>query len=167
MEVEPPNADPSDPVDSINATETKPSAPSLQPGKGSAKKLADAFWMLPALLLTLVLAVGSVREILQRLGHPGAMLDDTYIHFQYARAIAEGHPFRFQAGEPISTGATSLLWPAILAPFYWVGFRGNLLLWPAWVISYAALFGLGVESARLLGMLVRPSLRAFAACLVR
>lgn len=84
--------------------------------------------------------------MLAKLGHPGAALDDAYIHFQYARAIAEGHPFRFQAGEPISTGATSFLWPMVLSPFYLVGFRGESILWPAWALAFLALGALSYET---------------------
>ena len=92
------------------------------------------------------LANRSISGVLQRLGHPGATLDDAYIHFQYARAFAEGHPFRFQAGEAISTGATSFLWPIVLAPFYLVGFHGESILWPAWLLSYLALGALAYEA---------------------
>src|SRR5579862_5791515 len=95
----------------------------------------------------LVVAVGAlgawtVATIVARVGHAGAALDDAYIHFQYARAIAEGHPLRFQAGEPASSGATSLLWPLVLAPFWALGARGNAILWPAWILSFAALAAL-------------------------
>src|SRR5579864_2092091 len=71
------------------------------------------------------LAHAAVSGVLAKVGHPGASLDDAYIHFQYARAIAEGHPLRFQAGEPITSGATSILWPAILAPFWALGARDD------------------------------------------
>lgn len=97
---------------------------------------------LPMLLVagfTLLLAWKAIAGILALVGHPGATLDDAFIHFQYARAIAEGHPLRYQAGEPISTGATSVLWPLVLAPFHAVGFRDVALLWPAWALSFAAL----------------------------
>ncbi len=104
-----------------------------------------ARWV-PLAVATTLLAIRSIGGILERLGHPGATLDDAYIHFQYARAFAEGHPFRFQAGEAISTGATSFLWPIILAPFYLVGFQGESILWPAWVLSYLALAGLAHEA---------------------
>jgi hypothetical protein len=103
----------------------------------------------PLVFATALLAHRSLAPILQKLGHPGATLDDAYIHFQYARAFAEGHPFRFQAGEPISTGATSFLWPMLLAPFYLVGFHGESILWPAWVISFVALGALAYECYRL------------------
>src|SRR3974390_259088 len=78
----------------------------------------------PIAVAVAVLAQRSISAVLTRLGHPGAALDDAYIHFQYARAIAEGHPLRFQAGEPITSGATSMLWPTLLAPFWALGARG-------------------------------------------
>jgi hypothetical protein len=104
-----------------------------------------------ALLALAVFALGAftIKAIVARVGHAGAALDDAYIHFQYARAIAEGHPLRFQAGQPVSSGATSTLWPLILAPFWALGARGNAILWPAWVLSFAALGGLAWESAEL------------------
>ncbi|MBX3206704.1 MAG: hypothetical protein KF764_16665 [Labilithrix sp.] len=109
-------------------------------------RLRSAARWAPLVLATGLLAGRAVGGVLARLGHPGAALDDAYIHFQYARAFAEGHPFRFQAGEPISTGATSFLWPILLAPFYALGFRGEAILWPAWILSFVALGGLAHEA---------------------
>ncbi len=43
-------------------------------------------------------------------------LDDSFIYLQYSRAIAEGHPFVYTPGNEPTTGATSLLWPFLLAP---------------------------------------------------
>src|SRR5215208_8225393 len=40
---------------------------------------------------------------------------DLYLVCQYARAMAEGHAFHYNAGEPATTGATSLLHTGILA----------------------------------------------------
>jgi len=76
--------------------------------------------------------------VLAKVGHAARTLDDAYIHFQYARAIVEGHPLRFQAGAAITSGATSMLWPALLAPFWALGARGNgivlggLAFYPSW-----------------------------------
>jgi hypothetical protein len=103
----------------------------------------------PLALATALLAWRTIGAVMARVGRPGPTLDDAYIHFQYARAFAEGHPFRFQAGEPISTGATSFLWPSVLAPFYAIGFRGPAIMWPAWALSYIALALLAYEAARL------------------
>ncbi|MEI8259069.1 MAG: hypothetical protein WCJ30_25655 [Deltaproteobacteria bacterium] len=58
-------------------------------------------------------------------GGPGAPLDDTCIHLQYARSIAEGHAFRYAApDEPRSSGATSLLYVLFLAIPSALGLRG-------------------------------------------
>jgi hypothetical protein len=99
----------------------------------------------PLVLATALLARAVIRAIYAKVGHPGASLDDAYIHFQYARAIAEGHPLRFQAGEPISTGATSFVWPAILALPYALGVRGESILWVTWILSFVALGALAYE----------------------
>src|SRR5579859_7304791 len=64
-------------------------------------------------------------------------LDDAYIHFQYARAIAEGHPLRYNPDQPPTSGATSLLYPAILAVGYRLGFTGQRLAW--WALGMGAL----------------------------
>lgn len=121
-------------------------------------RLRNAARWTPLVLATALLAQRAISGILSKVGHPGAALDDAYIHFQYARAIAEGHPFRFQAGEPISTGATSFLWPALLAPFYLVGFRGEAILWPAWALSFIALGALAYEAYALaMPMVGRPA----------
>jgi hypothetical protein len=104
---------------------------------------------LPIALATAWLAHAAIGCVLARLGHPGATLDDSFIHFQYARAFADGHPLRYQAGEPFTMGATSLLWPAILAPFYAVGFRDVAILWPAWALSFLALGLLAHETFHL------------------
>ncbi len=101
---------------------------------------------LPLLVVTSLLAHSSIQAVLGKLGHPGAALDDAYIHFQYARAFAEGHPLRFQTGEPISTGATSFLWPAVLALPYALGLRGESILWATWVLSFVALGALAHET---------------------
>jgi hypothetical protein len=101
---------------------------------------------LPLVVVTAILARSCIQAVLGKLGHPGAALDDAYIHFQYARAFAEGHPLRFQAGEPISTGATSFLWPAMLAVPYALGVRGESILWATWVLSFVALGALAYET---------------------
>jgi hypothetical protein len=95
------------------------------------------------------LAQRTLSGVLSKVGHAAAPLDDAYIHFQYARAIAEGHPMRFRAGEPITSGATSLLWPAVLAPFWTLGARGDDIVWVAWVISFVALGALAWEAVQL------------------
>lgn len=64
-------------------------------------------------------------------------LDDTYIHFQYARQMAQGEPFVYNDGDPATSGGTSLLYPPLLALGYLLGFTG-------WALAYWALvLGIG------------------------
>ncbi|MBI3735793.1 hypothetical protein HY256_04690 [Candidatus Sumerlaeota bacterium] len=60
-------------------------------------------------------------------GHPMPILRDVFIFQQYARALAEGHPYQFNAGDLPSTGSTSHLYPALLAVFYFIGAKGAAL----------------------------------------
>ena len=85
-----------------------------------------------------ILAWRTLREVFSQVGEPCGTLDDSFIHFQYARAIAEFHPFRYQASMPATSGATSVLWPTLLAPFWLIGFRGTAILWPAWLLGFGA-----------------------------
>lgn len=50
---------------------------------------------------------------------------DSLIFYQYARAIGEGHPYRFNADDPPSTGSTSHLYPVLLAVPYALGAKGS------------------------------------------
>ena len=63
-------------------------------------------------------------------------LDDTYIHFQYARQMAQGQPMAYYDGDPATSGGTSLIYPPLLALGYLIGFGG-------WALSTWAL-GLGI-----------------------
>ncbi len=57
-------------------------------------------------------------------------LDDVYIHFQYARQLAVGQPYVYNPGLPATSGATSFLYPYVLAIGYLIGFQGlKLGLW--------------------------------------
>jgi hypothetical protein len=69
---------------------------------------------------------------------------DLYLVCQYARALVEGHPFRYNAGELPSTGATSLLYTVILALPEAIGIRGEGL------IAFAILMGAGFYVASVL-----------------
>jgi hypothetical protein len=68
-------------------------------------------------------------------GHCVAQVSDLYVVAQYAKAMAEGHPFQYNAGEAPTTGATSLLHTAILALAHALGARGEGL------IAFAVLLG--------------------------
>jgi hypothetical protein len=67
-----------------------------------------------------------------------APLDDTFIHLQYGRQIGEGEWFRYNDGDPISTGASSFLYVLVLGAAHFLGFSDGHLL------GFAIIFGAGL-----------------------
>jgi len=120
-----------------------------------------------AVLLSLLVSAAFVALLLQATG--GRFVPpvaDLYVVCQYARAMAEGHPFRYHAGEPPSTGATSLLHTAWLALGWRVGFRGHALVGFA-VATAAALFAATCAiGARLAARLSGPAAGRLAGALI-
>jgi hypothetical protein len=74
-------------------------------------------------------------------GHFVAQIPDLYVVAQYAKAMADGHPFRYNIGEAPTTGATSLLHTAVLAAAHAAGVRGEGL------VAFAVLLGAGLYLA--------------------
>ena len=67
-----------------------------------------------------------------------APLDDVYIHFDFARSLAKGHPFEWLPGNGYSSGETSPLYAVVLAIGWALGARGRLLgVWAAIVAVLA------------------------------
>lgn len=66
-------------------------------------------------------------------------LDDVYIHFQYASQLAAGHIYQYSTGDPATSGATSFLYPFLLAVGHWAGFAGLNLGWWALLIGCMSL----------------------------
>lgn len=67
-----------------------------------------------------------------------APLDDVYIHFDFARSLARGHPFEWIPGNGYSSGETSPLYAVVLALGWLLGFRGRLMgVWAAIVAVLA------------------------------
>ena len=78
---------------------------------------------------------------------------DLYLVCQYAKAMADGHPFRYYAGDPATTGATSLLHTVVLAAAHKVGLRGEGLVAFA-ILTGALLLVASTEMARRAGTLL-------------
>jgi len=76
-------------------------------------------------------------------GYFVAQVSDLYVIAQYARAMAEGHPFRYNPGEAPTTGATSLLHTVVLALAHAAGARGEGL------VAFAILLGAALYLASL------------------
>lgn len=76
------------------------------------------------------------------LGPWSAPLDDVFIHFDFARSTAQGHPFEWCAGNGYSSGSTSMLYPFVLAVGYALGFHGLELMHWAAVVACVSVFAL-------------------------
>ena len=74
-------------------------------------------------------------------------LDDTYIYLQYARTAAAGEPFSYQPGAPPTRGATSLLYPFLLAPAARVLDPDHLYA-AAWLLGVLLLAGSALAADR-------------------
>ena len=99
-------------------------------------------WLIAA--LTLFGAVGIGRAIS---GEPALLpLDDAYIHLQYARQLAAGQPYVYNPGLPPTSGATSFLYPFLLAAGALLGADGLTL--GVWAI------GIGAAALALAGWLI-------------
>ncbi len=94
-----------------------------------------AAWCVLGALLSIMLgrAVGGGEMLMP--------LDDVYIHFQYARQLALGQPYVYNPGEAATSGATSFLYPYVLAAGYALGFQGRALGEWAVLVGWAALGG--------------------------
>jgi hypothetical protein len=93
-----------------------------------------ALWL--GVVLVLATAVLFLMQAHERAGiWWSAPLDDTFIHFQYAKQLARGKLLQFNDGDPASTGATSLLYLFVLAPGWLLGFKGAFLLRWAWLVN--------------------------------
>ncbi|AKT37704.1 hypothetical protein [Chondromyces crocatus] len=122
----------------------------MRPSPSRLTRLAErAGAYLPALLVSTIIGAFCVRAILAKAGHPAVPLDDAFIHFQFARRLAGGHFFSYVDGEGYSSGATSQLWPLLLAPFYKLGLRDLSIIWAAWLLGTLAHAGVAVEATRL------------------
>lgn len=84
---------------------------------------------LPYVFLLIALALAS-SNLIQKINYSP---DDTYIYMQYARNLAAGNGFSFNAGEP-SYGITSPVWSVIISGGYLFGLDGY------WFAKFADLF---------------------------
>src|SRR6185503_19453406 len=97
---------------------------------GSTRRRVKAHGLLRSLPVRALLLVGLLTAALfvglmlwTTGGYFVAQVSDLYVIAQYARAMAEGHAFHYNAGEPATTGATSLLHTIVLALAHKAGAR--------------------------------------------
>lgn len=122
---------------------------------------------LPIAIVTAGLAWVALRAILSQTGGEVAVpLDDSFIHFQFARTFATLHPFEYSAGAAPVPGATSLLWPLALAPFHWLGCGGLRIIWVAWALGWLSFGLLAYETWRASSGVLSPESAAAATGMV-
>ena len=114
----------------------------------------------PIAVVVAILAWRTLREVFSQVGEPCGTLDDSFIHFQYARSFWEGRGFGFSPGSPPVAGATSLLWPLLLAVPYGLGLRAERIVWAAWALGWVALGLLGHETRQASKKLLSPDGRS-------
>ncbi len=97
---------------------------------GVEKRRSLFVWALCCIAAGGVFIVYVVASLQAGQGELVMPLDDVYIHFQYARQMAAGQPYVYNPGLPPTSGATSFLYPWLLAIGYFIGFQGlHLGLW--------------------------------------
>lgn len=77
-------------------------------------------------VLGVLVCAGYFATMLGNAGTWGFPLDDAYIYLTYAKQFATLEPFSYFEGSGYTAGATSPLWPVLLAPLWAVGLRGEL-----------------------------------------
>ncbi len=133
----------------------------------------DRFWQQKrfvtatfALIAALILVIYLVAALGAGQGELLVPLDDVYIHFQYAKQLALGQPNVYNPGEAPTSGATSFLYPFVLALGWRLGFQGLLLgLW-AMLVGAVALFAALWAVMRLGTTAGIPRWLAFATALI-
>lgn len=109
-----------------------------------------------ALVTSVVSALFLVPAALRTGGAFPAPLDDVYIHFDYARALAQGSPFAWIEGQGYSSGETAPLYAWLLSLGYLVGFRAGALGWFAAGVAVVSLYSGLAAAARLIQAIPLP-----------
>lgn len=99
-------------------------------------------------IIAIVIAWTYAATALKRSAEMGLPLDDSYIYLTYAKQMGAGRPFTYFDGSGYSAGATSIAWPAMLAPFWTLGARGHALVWVAFLLCASLYVGCVVMVSR-------------------
>jgi hypothetical protein len=98
----------------------------------------DTRWLVAILAICILVSLLFAIAMWQLTGgHLMVPLDDTFIHLQYAKQLARGHFFVYSPQDSYSTGATSLIYPFLFIPFFWLGLKAVQLL-VAWHACWQA-----------------------------
>ncbi len=106
-------------------------------GPQRAPRSLLAAWALCCVTAAAVFLVYLATSVGAGRGEVVLPLDDVYIHFQYARQLASGEPYVYNPGEAPTSGATSFLYPYLLAGGHALGFHDLTL--GLWALGLGAL----------------------------
>jgi hypothetical protein len=111
----------------------------IEQGINPRRRSVDLFRVFAVVLTLAAAALFWVPALRACRGDFPVPLDDVYIHFDFARSLARGHPFEWIAGQGYSSGETSPLYALVLAIGWAVGFRGPSLAYFAAGITVASI----------------------------
>ncbi len=115
-------------------------------------RLSIRLWALLCVVVALVFLSYAGVSVATSGGDIVMPLDDAYIHFQYAKQMVNGEPYVYVPGGEPTSGATSFIYPYVLAIGYAVGFDGlSLGLW-AMGIGALSLLAASWLVVRLIGL---------------
>lgn len=110
-------------ADESTPTGEAPEAPRSLEAR-AARRAGIPWWLLAAGFLACLLYFGVQASVLE--GDFGFPLDDSWIHLQFARNLAQGDGLSYNPGERV-TGSTAPLWTALLALLFYL--PGDVVLW--------------------------------------
>jgi hypothetical protein len=139
--------------------------PSLVPIRRSRMKPRDQFAVLLGLGLVVIVGLLLMLRSVSEGPAIGPPQSDSLAFYQYARAIADGHPYRFNANDPPSTGSTSHLYPLLLAAPYAMGARDTHLATAGFALA-ALLYLLLIGGVWVAARRVAPEAAPLATALV-
>jgi arabinofuranosyltransferase len=113
-------------------------------GIGARPPARDTGWVTAAFLLALGWFWLSQWRIAGTLGLSSFPLDDSWIHLQFARNLAEGQGFAYNPGVPVA-GSTAPLWTLLLGA---VATVFSASLWTAKVLGIIVTLGAGLLTRR-------------------
>ena len=124
-------------------------APGARHGSGASRHASR-----PSGVIALVLACGLaaafwIPSMPVGRGWFPVPLDDVYIHFDYAKAFGQGHPFEWIAGQGYSSGETAPLYAIVLGLGWLCGLRGPLLGYGAAAVAVLSVASLIASLRRL------------------
>jgi hypothetical protein len=117
-------------------------------------------------LVAFTIAWGFSYVTLRHTASMGLPLDDSYIYLTYAKQFGRFQPFTYYPGGGYSAGATSILWPIVLAPFWMLGARGHALVWVAFLLCSVLYAAVAVAAYRFVRDLCGQVTGMIAAALV-